>query len=51
MSEFGGIFDYELSTMVFEYLNLAFLAAYGLGVIWLVARPVLGARGLPLKTA
>jgi hypothetical protein len=51
MSEFGGIFDYDLSTMVFEYLNLAFFAAYGLSVVWLVARPVPGARGLPLKAA
>ena len=49
MSEFGGIFDYHLSTMVFEYLNLAFFAAYGLGVVWLVRRRVPRADGLALK--
>ncbi len=49
MSELGGIFDYSPSMMVFEYLNLAFVAAYGLGIVWLVARRVPGARGLALK--
>lgn len=48
MSEFGGIFDY-LSTMFFEYLNLTFFAAYGLGVVWLLGRRVPGADGLALK--
>jgi len=47
MAEFGGIFDHHLSMMAFEYLNLGFLAACGLGVIWLVARPVPG--DVPLK--
>ena len=49
MSEFGDIFDYPLSMMAFEYLNLAFVAAYGLGIVWLVARRAPGARGLALK--
>jgi hypothetical protein len=40
MAEFGDIFDYQASMMAFEYMNLGFLAASGLGVIWLVARPV-----------
>jgi hypothetical protein len=47
MAEFGGIFDYQLPMMVFEYLNLGFLAAYGLGVIWLAARPISG--NVPVK--
>lgn len=38
MPEYGNIFDYQLSMMGFEYLNLAFFAAYGLAVIWLVRR-------------
>jgi len=49
MAEFGDIFDYHLSMMAFEYLNLAFLAACGLGVMWLVARPA--PNGVPLKVA
>ena len=49
MAEFGDIFDYQVSMMAFEYMNLGFLAAYGLGVIWLVARPV--PRDVPLKAA
>jgi hypothetical protein len=49
MAEFGDIFDYHFSMMAFEYLNLGFFAAYGLGVIWLIARPVPGR--VPLKAA
>ena len=29
MTEFGDIFDYQLSTIVFGYINIAFMAAYG----------------------
>jgi hypothetical protein len=49
MAEFGDIFDYHFSMMAFEYLNLGFFAAYGLGVIWLIARPIPGR--VPLKAA
>jgi hypothetical protein len=38
MPEYGGIFDYWFSMMGFEYLNLAFFAAYGLAVVWMVGR-------------
>lgn len=38
MAEFGDIFDYQLSTMVFGYISFAFMAAYGLVGIWLTAR-------------
>ena len=38
MTEFGDIFDYQLSTMVFGYTSIAFVAAYGLVGIWLTAR-------------
>ena len=30
MSEYGDIFDYQLSATGFEYLNFGFMAAYGL---------------------
>jgi hypothetical protein len=49
MAEFGDIFDYNLSMMAFEYLNLAFFATFGLGVVWLLAHPARGS--VPLKTA
>jgi hypothetical protein len=38
MTEFGDIFDYQLSTMVFGYVSIAFVAAYGFVGIWLTAR-------------
>ena len=38
MTEFGDIFDYQLSTMVFGYISIAFVATYGLVGIWLTAR-------------
>ena len=38
MPEYGDIFDYRLSMMGFEYLNLAFFAAYGLAAVWIAAR-------------
>jgi hypothetical protein len=37
MPEYGDIFDYQSSMMGFEYLNLAFFAAYGLAVVWVMA--------------
>ncbi len=37
MPEYGDIFDYQLSMMGFEYLNLAFFAAFGLAVVWIAA--------------
>jgi hypothetical protein len=50
MTEYAGIFDYQLSEMVFGILTIGFMAAYGLAAIWIVARSkdrVLG----PLQTA
>jgi uncharacterized membrane protein YuzA (DUF378 family) len=38
MTEFGDIFDYQLCTMVFGYISIAFVAAYGLVGIWLTSR-------------
>ncbi|HEV7822893.1 MAG TPA: hypothetical protein VGO84_17040 [Burkholderiales bacterium] len=46
MSEYGDIFDYQLSAMVFEALTLGFIAVYGLAVVVIVAHtesPDLGA--------
>jgi hypothetical protein len=39
MSEYGDIFDYQLSATAFEWLNLGFMAAYGLFVLCLAALP------------
>jgi len=50
MPEYGDIFDYRLSMMAFEYLNLAFFAAYGLAVILIAAQARSRAIN-PLKTA
>jgi hypothetical protein len=33
MPIYGGLFDYQLSAMVFEAVTLGFLAAYGLAVV------------------
>jgi hypothetical protein len=38
MTEFGDIFDYQLCTMVFGYISIAFVAGYGLVGIWITAR-------------
>jgi hypothetical protein len=37
MLEFGEIFDYQLSTMGFECLTLAFMTVYGLAIAWMLA--------------
>jgi hypothetical protein len=37
MTEYGDIFDYHQSTMVFEALSLAFMAAYGLLIVWIAS--------------
>jgi len=37
MSEYAGIFDYHQTTIVFEALNLAFMAAYGLLIVWVAS--------------
>ena len=50
MPEYGDIFDYRLSMMAFEYLNLAFFAAYGLAVILIAAHAKNRAIN-PLKAA
>ena len=39
MPEYGDIFDYPRTAMVFELINGAFIAAYGLAVVVLVALP------------
>jgi hypothetical protein len=39
MSEYGDIFDYQLSATAFECLNLGFMIAYGLFVLYLAALP------------
>ena len=54
MSEYGNIFDYQLSMMGFEYLNLAFFAAYGLAVIWIAAlrkSSIINTKILPRSTS
>jgi hypothetical protein len=54
MPEYGYIFDYQLSMMGFEYLNLAFFAAYGLAVIWIVGRnksSIIDTKILPQSTS
>lgn len=38
MTEFGDIFDYQMSAMVFGYISVAFMAAYGLVAISMAAR-------------
>lgn len=45
MTEYGDIFDYYQSTIVFEALTLGFMAAYGLLIVWIASHttdPVLG---------
>jgi len=45
MTEYGDIFDYNQSAFAFEALNLAFMAAYGLLIVWIAShtkRPVVG---------
>jgi hypothetical protein len=37
MSEYGDIFDYQASAMIFEALTLGFIAAYGLAVVFIAA--------------
>lgn len=38
MTEFGDIFDYQMSAMVFGYISVSFMAAYGLVAILMAAR-------------
>jgi hypothetical protein len=45
MTEYGDIFDYYQSAFAFEALNLGFMAAYGLLIVWIAShtkRPVVG---------
>ena len=37
MTEYGDIFDYNQSAIAFEALNLAFMAAYGLLIVWVAS--------------
>ena len=34
-----GIFDFQLSAMIFEALTIGFIAAYGLAAVWAGAQP------------
>jgi hypothetical protein len=36
MTEFGAIFDYQQSAMGFECLSIAFIAVYGLAIVWML---------------
>jgi hypothetical protein len=38
MSEFGSIFDYQLSAVVFSFGTVAFMATYAAIAMWAVAR-------------
>jgi hypothetical protein len=38
MTEVGDIFDYQMSAMVFGYISVSFMAAYGLVAILMAAR-------------
>ncbi len=38
MSEFGSIFDYQLSAMVFSFGTVAFMATYAAIAMWAVVR-------------
>jgi hypothetical protein len=50
VSEFGNIFDFELTTMVFSYGTIGFIAAYALFYVW--AMPQSENRGFdPLPAA
>jgi|HubBroStandDraft_6_1064221.scaffolds.fasta_scaffold1704407_2 hypothetical protein len=45
MTEYGDIFDYNQSAVAFEALSLAFMAAYGLLIVWVashIENPVAG---------
>jgi hypothetical protein len=45
MTEYGDIFDYNQSAIAFEALNLAFMAAYVLLIVWVASHtkePVVG---------
>jgi hypothetical protein len=45
MTEYGNIFGYNQGAVAFEALILAFMAAYGLLIVWVAShtkRPVVG---------
>jgi hypothetical protein len=49
MPEYGGIFDYQLSTTVFQYLTFGFMAAYALFLACMLPiMSYLTIRGIPL---
>jgi hypothetical protein len=45
--EFGAIFDYQLSTMVFSYATAGFMAVFAMTAIWAAARSDDRAVGKP----
>ena len=38
MTEYGDIFDFHQTTMVFVGLTIAFMAAYSLALVWIMAQ-------------
>ncbi len=38
VSEYGLIFEYPLSTMVFSYITVGFIVAYAMASIWMTAQ-------------
>jgi hypothetical protein len=43
MPEYGAIFDYQLSTMVFGYLTIGLMTVFTCVAIWATARAMSGA--------
>jgi len=46
VTELGNIFDYQMSAMVFGYLTIGFIAAYGLVAVWAAGHAKSGDRAL-----
>jgi hypothetical protein len=38
MTAYADIFDFHQSTMIILILNVGFIAAYGLAIVWIAAR-------------
>ncbi len=38
MNEYGIIFEYPLSTMVFTYITIGFIVVYAMASIWMTAQ-------------
>jgi hypothetical protein len=46
VTELGNIFDYQMSAMVFGYMTIGFIAAYGLVAVWAAGHAKSGDRAL-----